>query len=96
MKQELIGGLVMCLIGLGLFFVSPVTLWTLTEKWKTQGGERPTKEYTILIRVLGAVSQIANDHFISGIICFGAAATFTSSANVYREREKKEKQEGAV
>lgn len=44
MKQELIGGLVMCLIGLGLFFVSPVTLWTLTEKWKTQGGERPTKE----------------------------------------------------
>jgi hypothetical protein len=34
----------MCLIGLGLFFVSPVTLWTLTEKWKTQGGERPTKE----------------------------------------------------
>lgn len=42
MKQELIGGLVMCLIGLGLFFVSPVTLWTLTEKWKTQGKERKT------------------------------------------------------
>ena len=30
---------------------------------------------------------------ISGIICFGAAAAFTSSANVYRERAKKEKQE---
>lgn len=44
MKQELIGGLVLCLIGLGLFFVLPVTLWTLTEKWKTQDGERPTKE----------------------------------------------------
>lgn len=43
MRQELIGGLVLCLIGLGLFFVSPVTLWTLTEKWKTQDGERPTK-----------------------------------------------------
>ena len=55
MKQELIGGLVLCLIGLGLFFVSPVTSWSFTEKWKTQGGEGPTKEYTILIRVLGAV-----------------------------------------
>ena len=59
MKQELIGGLVLCLIGLGLLFVSPVTLWTLTEKWKTQGGERPSKEYTILIRVLGAVFAAA-------------------------------------
>ena len=29
MKQELIGGLVLCLIGLGLLFVSPVSLWTL-------------------------------------------------------------------
>lgn len=59
MKQELIGGLVLCLIGLGLLFVSPVSLWTFTEKWKTQGGERPTKEYTILIRVLGAVFAVA-------------------------------------
>ena len=55
MKQELVGGLVLCLIGLGLLFVAQVTLWTITEKWKTQGGERSTKEYTILIRVLGAV-----------------------------------------
>ncbi len=59
MKQELIGGLVLCLIGLGLLFVSPHRLWTLTEKWKTQGGERPSKEYTILIRVLGAVFAVA-------------------------------------
>ena len=59
MKQELIGGLVLCLIGLGLLFVSPHRLWTLTEKWKTQGGERPSKEYMILIRVLGAVFAAA-------------------------------------
>ena len=59
MKQEVIGGLVLCLIGLGLLFVSPHRLWTLTEKWKTQGGERPSKEYTILIRVLGAVFAAA-------------------------------------
>ncbi len=59
MKQELIGGLVLCLIGLGLLLVPPVKLWTVTEKWKTQGGEQPSKEYTILIRVLGAVFAIA-------------------------------------
>lgn len=59
MKQELIGGLVLCLIGLGMLFVSPLRLWTLTEKWKTQGGESPTKEYTVLIRVLGAVFAVA-------------------------------------
>ena len=58
MKQELIGGLVLCLIGLGLLFISPFRLWTLTERWKTQGGERPTKEYSILIRILGAVFAV--------------------------------------
>ncbi len=58
MKQELIGGLVLCLIGLGLLFIPPFRLWTLTEKWKTQGGEGPTKEYTILIRILGAVFAV--------------------------------------
>ena len=59
MKEELIGGLVLCLIGLSLLFISPFTLWTITEKWKTQGGERPTKEYTILIRILGSVFAAA-------------------------------------
>lgn len=48
-----------------------------------------------LLMFVGAVFQIANDQFILGIICFGAAAAFTSSASVYRERAKKEKQEGA-
>ena len=59
MKQELVGGLVLCLIGLSLLFISPVTLWTLTEKWKTEGGEGPTKKYTILIRILGAIFAAA-------------------------------------
>lgn len=59
MKQELIGGLVLCLIGLSLLVISPVTLWTLTEKWKTQGGKGPTKEYAILIRLIGAVFAVA-------------------------------------
>ena len=59
MKQELIGGLVLGLIGLGLLLIPPVKLWSVTEKWKTQGGEGPTKEYTMLIRVLGSVFAIA-------------------------------------
>ena len=58
MKQELIGGFVLGLIGLSLLFVPPLRLWTLTEKWKTQGVEGPTKQYTILIRVLGAVFAV--------------------------------------
>ena len=59
MKQELIGGLVLCLIGLGLLFVPPVTLWTLTEKWKTEGGEQPSKKYAVLIRILGTIFAVA-------------------------------------
>ena len=59
MKQELIGGLVLCLIGLGLLFVSPIKLWTITEKWKTEGGEQPSKKYAVLIRILGAIFAVA-------------------------------------
>ena len=59
MKQELIGGLVLCLIGLGLLFVSPFRLWTITEKWKTEGGEQPSRKYVVLIRILGAVFAAA-------------------------------------
>ena len=58
MKQELIGGLVLCLIGLGLLFVSPFRLWTITEKWKTEGGEQPSRKYVLLIRILGAVFAV--------------------------------------
>ena len=59
MKQELIGGLVLCLIGLGLLFVSPFRLWTITDKWKTEGGEQPSRKYVVLIRILGAVFAVA-------------------------------------
>ena len=58
MKQELIGGLVLFLIGLGLLFVSPIRLWTLTEKWKMQGDGQPSREYAVLIRILGAVFAV--------------------------------------
>ena len=58
MKQELISGFVLCLIGLGLVFVPPVTLWALTERWKTEGGKGPSKQYVVLIRILGAVFAV--------------------------------------
>lgn len=59
MKQELTGGLVLCLIGLGLLFVSPIKLWTITEKWKIQDDGQPSKKYAVLIRILGAVFAVA-------------------------------------
>ncbi len=59
MKQEIIGGLVLCLMGLGLFFVSPVRLWTLTEKWKTKDGAGPSESYAILLKALGTVFAAA-------------------------------------
>ena len=59
MKEEIIGGLVLCSMGLGLFFVSPVWLWTLTEKWKTKDGTGPSKSYAILLKALGLVFAAA-------------------------------------
>ena len=55
MKQEIIGGIVLFLIGLSLIIISPNALWTATEKWKTEGGVRPSRSYAVLIRILGTV-----------------------------------------
>ena len=70
MRQELIGGLVLCLIGLGLLFVSPIKLWTITEKWKIQDDGQPSKKYAVLIRILGAVFAQAM-HSVTLGICMG-------------------------
>ena len=59
MKQEIIGGIVLCLMGAGLFFVPPEWLWTLTEKWKTIDGTGPSKSYAILLKTLGVVFAAA-------------------------------------
>ena len=55
MKQEIIGGIVLCVMGLCLFLVPPDWLWKLTEKWKTKDGVGPTRSYAILVRVLGVL-----------------------------------------
>ena len=59
MKEKIIGGLVLCVMDPGLFFMSPVWLWTLTEKWKTKDGTGPSKSYGILLKVLGLVFAAA-------------------------------------
>lgn len=59
MKPELIGGLILCAMGLGLFFVSPEWLWRLTEKWKTKDGTGPSKSYGILLKALGVLFAAA-------------------------------------
>ena len=68
MKQELLGGISLCVVGLILFLVPAKTIWTVTEKWKTKNGEAPSKNYTIQIRVLGAVFSIVG----IALMVFGA------------------------
>ena len=53
--QEVIPGIVMCVMGFCLLFVSVDKIWTVAEKWKTIGGERPSKSYVIIMRTLGIV-----------------------------------------
>ena len=55
MKQEITGGIVLCVLGLCLFLVQPEWLWKLTERWKTKDGVGLSKSYAILVRVLGVV-----------------------------------------
>ena len=55
MIQEVISGIVLCVMGLCLLFVSIDKIWTIAEKWKTIGGERPSKSYVIITRALGIV-----------------------------------------
>jgi hypothetical protein len=55
MIQEVIPGIVLCAMGFCLLFVSVDKIWTLAEKWKTIGGERPSKSYVVITRALGIV-----------------------------------------
>ena len=59
MKQEILGGIVLCVMGAALFFVPPEWLWRLTEKWKTKDGTGPSKSYGILLKALGLVFAAA-------------------------------------
>ena len=67
MKQELVGGIVIIVIGLSLRFLPIGILWAFTEKWKTEGGGQPSKSYTILMRTVGTVFSV----FGAALIVYG-------------------------
>ena len=64
MKQELVAGIILGVIGSSLVVVPPARLWELTEKWKTKDGSQPSKGYAVLMRVLGAVFALVGGMLI--------------------------------
>ena len=59
MKQEIIAGIILGIIGLVLLIVKADSLWRVTEKRKSRNADGPSKNYVILIRTLGIVFAAA-------------------------------------
>lgn len=49
--------------------------------------------FASLLMFVGATFQITSDHTLLGLVCFAAAVSFFCSAEVYRKKERAEKQE---
>jgi len=64
MRQELVAGIILGVIGLSLVVVPPARVWALTEKWKTKDGSQPSKGYAVLIRVLGVIFALVGGMLI--------------------------------
>lgn len=64
MKQELVAGIILGIIGLSLVVVPPAGLWAVTEKWKTEDGSQPSKGYAVLIRALGVIFALVGGMLI--------------------------------
>ena len=64
MKQELVAGIILGVIGLSLVAVPPAKWWAVTEKWKTKDGSQLSKGYAVLMRVLGAVFALVGGMLI--------------------------------
>ena len=64
MKQELVAGIILGVIGLSLVAGPPSRVWALTEKWKTKDGSQPSKSYAVLMKVLGAVFALVGGMLI--------------------------------
>ena len=55
MKQEIIAGIILGVMGLSMLLLPPKTLWKITEKWKTKGAGQPSGKYIVIMRILGVV-----------------------------------------
>lgn len=67
MTQEMIAGIVLCVMGAGLAFVPPVRIWSVTDKWKTRGGEGPSRAFIVVTCLLGIIMILAG----CGLLIFG-------------------------
>ena len=64
MKQEMIAGTILCILGLSLVLIPLEKLWVITEKWKTKDESQPSKGYAIVMRVLGVVFALTGSVLI--------------------------------
>ncbi|MCR5452987.1 MAG: hypothetical protein K6F00_10195 [Lachnospiraceae bacterium] len=64
MKQEIIAGSILCILGLSLVLIPPEKLWIITEKWKTKDGSLPSRGYAVVMRVLGVVFALTGGMLI--------------------------------
>ena len=55
MKQEVLAGIILFVMGLCFMTLSPEKLWTFSEKWKTEDGTKPSKSYIAVMRILGII-----------------------------------------
>lgn len=67
MRQELIAGSLLALIGL-LLFVKPLLIWELTEKWKSKEKTVPSDTYYLVMKFVGAIAFLVGTLLVTGII----------------------------
>lgn len=64
MKQEMLAGIVIGMIGLALCLF-PAQLWKLTEAWKNRQSGTPSNQYSLVLRIVGGA-----------FCCFGVLLMF--------------------
>lgn len=64
MKQELLTAIALFVMGGCMMLISPKKIWSVTDKWKTSGGERPSKAFVYITRLLGLVFVAAGCYLL--------------------------------
>ena len=60
MKQEIIAGIILGVMGLSMLLLPPQMLWKITEKWKTKEAGQPSDQYIVIMRFLGVVFSVVS------------------------------------